>query len=271
MKVSINGSIIERSQNTIVSSEGYNFGYGVFETIKVQDEKLVLFNKHMERLESALSLIEMELNMSREQIEKDCYGLLKQNDLKGGALKIIVSKAGESSDVVISTRDTNYTEDMYKDGFKLSLSKVRRNPDSIIPYIKSLNYMENIIERREALRRGCDDCLFLNTRGYVAETSISNIFFLRDDKLMTPKLGSGILDGVVRSTLIRIAKSLKFELIEGDYTLRDIASAEEVFLTNSLMGIMPVGSLEDRYYNLSINSNTRLLRSEYEKMISESV
>lgn len=268
MNVSINGSIVEKSQNTMVSSEGYNFGYGVFETIKVQDEKLVLFNKHMERLESSLALIELEVGMDRDEIEQGSYELLRQNRVRDGALKVLVSKSGEGSDLVISTRETNYTEDMYKNGFKLSLSRMRRNPDSIIPYIKSLNYMENIIERREAMRRGYDDCLFLNTRGYLAETSISNIFAVKDEVLITPRLSSGILDGVVRSAIIRIAKSLNFEVVEGDYTLRDMASAEEVFLTNSLMGVMPVGSIEDRYYNLNRNSTTRLFRTEYEKMIS---
>ena len=111
-------------------------------------------------------------------------------------------------------------------------------------YIKSTNYIENIIEKNKAKEDGFKDVLFLNENGYLSETSCANIFIVKNDKIYTPKVSCGLLNGIIRMWVVK-----NFPVIETELTLDDLKNADEVFITNSLMGIMQVKKFEDIEYN----------------------
>lgn len=267
MYISINGEHISSDRAKIALSEGYNFGYGLFETVKVEDGKLLFWSDHIDRLKRGLKRIGLEESLCERKLLEKAGNLLETNGLWAGALKLIVSKSGDSRDIVMTTRVADYPESLYIKGFSLNLSESKRNAHSLIPYVKSLNYMENIIERNKSIKKGFDDCLFLNTDGAIAETSISNIFFIRDGHIYTPSIETGILDGIIRAKVISALEELGYTVYRGEYPIDKLLDSEEVFLTNSLMGVMPVGAFGERKYDMENSHITRAVQKRYGEMI----
>lgn len=224
--------------------DGYSFGRGVFETIKVVDGKPLFLDKHLRRLKKSLEFFGIERDIDEEKI----YEYIKSSEEKNFALKLIVS----DKNFIVTSRPDNYREDNKK--FKLIVSDVRRNSTSKVVYHKSLSYYENIMEHRRAQDRGYDSALFINEREEVCETSFANIFFVREGEIFTPTLSSGLLKGTMRDFILENYK-VKEEVI----CFKDLESYEEVFISNSLMGIRNVSSINDVKFNK--DKETKLIQS----------
>lgn len=217
----------------ISMDEGLFFGRGIFETILCKDRPIFL-NEHLERLKKSmkeLGLLPLEEDMLREYLDK-LY-------IKDKALKITVTPLN----IIITQRDIPYKEEDYNRGMKLTISKVRRNSTSRLCYIKSTCYIENLIEKENAKKKGFDDVIFLNENGYVTETSCANIFIVKNNEMFTTKLTDGLLDGIMRRKIIE-----NFKVQEKSITLEELEKADEVIITNSLMGVMSVKNIDDVRY-----------------------
>lgn len=221
-------------QGEAILDEGIFFGKGVFETILFL-EKPIFLKEHIERLKNGMK--ELGLEELEEEMLLDYISL---NFIKNKAVKILVTP----QNIIITERKIPYTEQDYIEGSSLKLSRVRRNSTSMLCYIKSTNYIENIIEKNKAKEDGFKDVLFLNENGYLSETSCANIFIVKNDKIYTPKVSCGLLNGIIRMWVVK-----NFPVIETELTLDDLKNADEVFITNSLMGIMQVKKFEDIEYN----------------------
>lgn len=235
-------------QGEAILDEGIFFGKGVFETILFL-EKPIFLKEHIERLKNGMK--ELGLEELEEEMLLDYISL---NFIKNKAVKILVTP----QNIIITEREIPYTEEDYIQGSSLKLSKVRRNSTSMLCYIKSTNYIENIIEKNKAKEDGFKDVLFLNENGYLSETSCANIFIVKNDKIYTPKVSCGLLNGIIRMWVIE-----NFPVIEKELRLDDLKNADEVFITNSLMGIMKVKKFEDiEYKNNKIIENIQLAYQE---------
>ncbi|PKM52506.1 MAG: 4-amino-4-deoxychorismate lyase [Firmicutes bacterium HGW-Firmicutes-7] len=225
----INEHITE--EEVIKLDSSFFFGLGVFETILINNSQPIMLKAHLDRLNQGLKL----LNIDKYIDEK--YTLLQINKLTGEnyALKITVS----DKNILFSKREIGYKAEDYERGFSLKVSKVRRNPSSPSTYIKSTNYLDNLLEKQRAKDEGFHEVLFLNGIDYITEGSMSNLFFIKDHKLHTPSIECGLLAGVLRSWIID-----RYEVIQGQYTLDEIRKSDGIFLTNSLMGIMKVSDIE---------------------------
>lgn len=224
-------------QEKITLDAGYTFGMGVFETIGVEKGKSLLLSWHLKRLQEGLEILGIGGKAAQEKTAPEqIEAYLKEHFMEHGVLKIMVSE----KNVLFQTRENPYTEADYKRGFRLDISKVLRNETSPFTYIKSFHYGDNLLEKRRAKQAGYDETLFLNSTGQVAETSASNIFFVNDKKLYTPSLECGLLPGIVRKYLLE-----NYSVEEMTIMPEDIPHFQESFLTNSLMGIMPVQSIGD--------------------------
>ena len=155
-------------------------------------------------------------------------------------LKLVVTE----KNTLFNTRKNNYTEERYKRGFKVTISSARRNEFSQLTYLKSLNYLENILEHEKCIDEGYNEVLFFNTGDKLSEGSGSNVFFTKNEKIYTPSKKCGLLEGTVRKFIIN-----NFDVTEGVFSKEDLMSADSVFLTNSIMGIMKVSSIYDRSFN----------------------
>lgn len=223
-------------EDKVIIDEGLFFGKGVFETILWKDRPVFL-DEHLNRLKGAieqLGMLPLEEAELREYLDK-LY-------INNKVVKITVTPLN----IIITQRDIPYKEEDYNRGMKLTISKVRRNSTSRLCYIKSTCYIENLIEKEEAKKKGFDDVIFLNEKGCVTETSCANIFIVKNNEIFTPKLTDGLLDGIIRRKIIE-----NFKVQERSITLEEVKKSDEVIITNSLMGAMSVRVLDDiKYANI---------------------
>ncbi|MGF7058149.1 aminotransferase class IV [Brassicibacter mesophilus] len=266
----LNDSLMENSKANIpVNSEGFMFGYGLFETLNVYNEKICFFTEHMNRLIDGCKTLRINSDIDIKNVEKHCYKLIKVNKLEYGAIKILIAKNKDSFNLLISTRENPYNSEKYNEGFKLCFSDIKKNPYSILVYVKSNNYMENILAKKMANEAGYDEAVFLNTNDKLCEGSISNLFFIKKGKVYTPSIECGILPGITRDKVIEIANKFKINIIIGEFDKKSLLEADEVFITNSLKGIMPVSRIEDKLFDIIDNKITKLLAKEYIGFLGE--
>lgn len=226
----MNIKVISEKDNLIKFDSGFYFGKGLFETILIL-EKPIFLKEHLDRLNSGLAFLEIDICI-REQLI-----LEKIKDYRDCALKLMVSE----NNIILSSRDLTYTRSKYKEGFKVKLSNCKRNAYSNIVNLKTFNYIENIIEKNKANSEGYDEVVFLNTDNFISEGSMSNLFIIMEDYIVTPTTDCGILNGVVRTFIIDKLKK-KYNIVEGKITLDIVNSCKGMFLTNSLMGVMWVNN-----------------------------
>jgi 4-amino-4-deoxychorismate lyase len=227
--VIINGCICEDQK--VILDNGFYFGQGVFETILVKKEPVFL-KEHCHRLNRGLRVLGVPASMEEAYLMR----YIRHYRIQNCVLKVIVTE----KNIVLTTRPVPYKPEDYIKGFAVSLSGLRRNPFSYTTYVKSLNYMDNLREREKAIKKGFNEVLFLNTHGVLAEGSLSNVFLVKDSELLTPSVRCGLLDGIVRRWVIK-----QYSVTQRICTLDDIRCADEVFLTNSIVGIMKVRRFAD--------------------------
>lgn len=269
MKILVNGKIWENEPiKSVYQSQAFNFGFSLFETIKVLKNKPIFLEEHICRINKSLEYLGESFRLDINEAKKDSLEIIKVNEFEEGALKILLAKTAENFDKIMSLRETRYDEKTYSQGFKITKSEVKRNERSYIVKLKTANYLENILVKNKAVSEGFDDCYFLNTKEKLAETSIANIFFIKNNKIYTPDLESGILNGIIRNKVFDIAYKLKMDIIEGEFDEKEFLSSEEIFLTNSLMGIMPVSKIDEM--NFRINKTLKI-KEEYDKLLNEEI
>ena len=235
----------------IVLDDGLQFGRGAFETLRVTAHPVFL-ERHCERLNLAME----RLGLQRRVEAAGMAALVDRFAIRDCVLKILVTRKNE----LLITRPFPYTPEQYERGFRVSLARTHRSSVNPFPGMKTLNYLESLLAREEATEAGFDDALFLNDRGELAETAAANVFFVKDDVLHTPEAGCGLLEGILREWVIA-AGSVR----EGRYTYMDLVHADEAFVTNSVVGIMPVSAVDDFAIPMPGNSVTRSFMNAYAK------
>mgnify|MGYP005861293889 FL=1 len=229
----------------ITLDEGYSFGLGAFETIAVKDGKLIFLDRHLRRLDRALHFLKIGTLDERGITEKQVIDYVKQQKLTDGACKLTVSK----ENVVFQQRQNPYTDDIRRTGFVMDFSSVRRNETSPLTAYKTLNCGDCILENRQAHGLGMNERIFLNTKGQISEGCTTNIFFIQDDKLVTPPVSSGMLPGVMRRYVIKEAGRRGVLLEEKELYPEDISKFNGCFVTNSLLGMMPAASFGEQKFD----------------------
>lgn len=266
MYVTLNGTMIEAKQACVSPlGAGYLHGYGLFETIKVHDGEIYFLKQHLARFESSCKQLSMPWITDYELLRNQCQDLIRANELQDGSLKVLFAKGVASYDLLLSTNPNSYGLERYQRGFRLDLADSKRNPLAKLTYHKSSNYLENLLAREQAMNNGYDEAIFLNQTGMVCEGSYTNIFFVKDRTLCTPAIKCGLLPGILRQELINLAAGLGLDLETGEYNLASVQAADEVFLTNSLMDIMPVSRFQQKQYDQQSNEITRYLQRNFQE------
>lgn len=218
----------------IREDEGYFFGLGAFETIAVEYGKPVWADRHLRRLAEALTFL--GIDRTGGEINDALEAALENPRLQQGryALKLTISE----QNILTAIRPNPYDRQTAESGFVTAFSSVRRNETSPLVCRKTLNYGDCILEKRRAAAQGIDEPVFLNTRGEITEGAVSNVFFVREGSIITPPVSCGLLPGIAREVLME-----RYEIREEILRPEDAAACEEMFLTNSLMGVVPVRRL----------------------------
>lgn len=243
----------------IEMDQGYQFGLGAFETIALENGRPVFLERHLARLDRAAVFLKLGSLKERGLTEKTVEDYLEAQEMadrRHGACKIMLSE----KNLVFQMRQNPYREEQYRQGFVMDFSMVKRNETSPLVCHKTMNYGDCILEKRAASAAGMDERIFLNSRGEIAEGTVSNIFFVRDGKLETPKMSCGLLPGIMREYLCEteeVKETVLYPEMMREY--------EECFVTNSLMGIMPVKKLGGQLF--AKRSRAEQLREKYQNMI----
>ena len=222
------------SGSTVLADDGFYFGIGAFETIAVEEGIPQLLAWHLERLRDSLAFFGIDQSVEEQEVLAYLNASPQSEEKQHGALKITVTAQNK----LFGLRKNTYSEEQYQKGFRLGFSEIRRNETSPLTYHKTLGITDNIMEKRNAKKSGLDEKIFLNQKGQISEGTVSNIFFVRNGKLYTPDLSCGLLPGILREYLCEtenVEEAVIYPAELGQY--------EECFVTNSLMGIMPVNQL----------------------------
>ncbi|QZY54812.1 aminotransferase class IV [Crassaminicella profunda] len=263
MYISYNGNLLASKEAFIPPNEGFQYGYGLFETLKVHTGKVYFIDEHLKRLNSSCKELNIGLHYDLKLIKKYIEDLMISNHIVSGVVKIIYAKNKDSYDLLITTRQNMYNKERYEKGFMVSFATTRKNQYAKLTYIKSNNYLENILAKQEALQNGYDEAIFLNVDGILSEGTCTNIFFVKEKTIYTPSISCGILPGIMRKKVIDLINILGLPLKIGTFQKEDLFHANEIFLTNSLMDIMPVSKLNNKIFNLDQCPITTLLIEKF--------
>ena len=248
MKVWHNGKFLEAEEVRIdLFSPGFLYGQGAFETMRAYNQRVFRLDSHLERLFKALPILNLELAVGAEVLKKAVKQALKENNLKDAYLRITVWQGKDKAEAAVFARAYNFlNKEDYRKGFKVIVSSFRQNEFSILSGIKSANYLPLLLAYQEAKKKNADEAILLNTRGLLAEASRANIFLVKDNCLLTPSLDCGCLPGITRDTVLGLAGKEQIKVIETKLKPEDVQRADEAFLTNSLIELMPLTAVEGR-------------------------
>jgi len=260
----LNGHLVPRSEARLSPFDhGFLYGYGLFETMRAYNGHIFRLDRHLSRLCRSAEILglahdviasrssERSEGEAKQSLETACLETLKANKLRDARVRLTIS-AGEgdmtpdpstcsSPTVLITAKDfVPLPLEKYELGFKAVLSSLRRNSHSPLSRLKSSCYLDNILARTEAKAAGCDEAILLNESGYLAEGSTTNVFLVSKGNLITPSLESGVLAGITREAVLEIAQALNVSTVEREVETRELSEAEEAFVTNSLLEIMPL-------------------------------
>jgi branched-chain amino acid aminotransferase len=260
MWIFLNDRFVPKEEAMVsVFDHGFLYGDGVYETLRAYGGRIFMLRRHLARLSRSARLIGLDMPIAEQDWPPLLQEAMNRNDLSDVYLRITISRGAgnvgldprlcpRATVVVIALPLQPYPDQLFQTGVSLTVVEVRRNlPAALSPQIKSLNFLNNILAKQEASQKGAFDGLMLNAEGHIAECTTSNIFFIKDGCLCTPSLTCGILDGITREAVLSLAREQDFAVEEGCYTPNTLHSADECFLTNTTMEIMPVHDM-DKYF-----------------------
>lgn len=261
MWIYLNDRFVQDKEAVVsVFDHGFLYGDGVYETIRSYGSKIFMRDQHLARLRRSASAIGLTIPtrnwpaLLHEAMERNQVG----NDHADAYLRITVSRGPgdigldpalcQNPTIVIMTKPlTAPASEQYRRGVSLIVAKTRRNlPGALDPQIKATNFLNNILAKREAIAAGAFDSILLNWESHLAECTVSNLFFVQAGLLCTPAIECGILDGITRDIILTLARKARIPVEEGRYPLTALAQADECFLTNTSMEVMPATSIEGR-------------------------
>ena len=253
------GKLVPAEQATVsVFDHGLLYGDGVFEGIRVYGGRVFLLDEHIERLYESALAIRLAIPLSPAEMTVAVEQTVQANDLADGYVRLVVTRGSGSLGldirrtanpqvVIIADTISLYPPETYRDGLRLvTAATIRNHPAALSPRIKSLNYLNNIMAKIEGADAGCVEALMLNHTGHVAECTGDNIFIIKKGVLLTPPSDAGILDGITRRAVMRLAGTANIDCREIPLTRHDIFVADECFLTGTAAEVVPVTSLDGR-------------------------
>ena len=259
----LNGQLVSHFEAKLSPFDhGFLYGYGLFETMRAYNGRIFRLDSHLTRLRCSAESIGLAHTIltteeGKQSLKAACLATLEANELKDARIRLTVS-AGEgdmtpdistcsSPTVLISARSlAPLPPEKYGTGFKAAISFLRRNSQSPLSRLKSTCYMENVLARMTARAAGYDEAILLNEQGYLAEGSTTNVFLVSHGELITPGFESGVLPGITRDAVLEIARTSNIKATERWVELNELIEAQEAFVTNSILELMPLVSVEGR-------------------------
>ena len=259
LKVWIDGKLYDKDDAKVsVYDHGLLYGDGVFEGIRVYSGRVFRAADHLTRLFDSAKAIRLTIPYTRDEVQAAMEQTIKANNFTDCYIRLVVTrgagylglnpnKCPRATMIVITDTIELYPKEMYEKGMAVITSSVIRNhPNAMSPRIKSLNYLNNILAKIEAIDAGVPEAIMLNQEGNVAECTGDNIFIVRGGTVYTPGTADGILEGITRQVILELCARLNIPCVEKTLQRHDLYIAEECFLTGSAAEVVPVTKIDGR-------------------------
>ncbi len=259
MLIYIDGEFLSQTEAKVsVFDHGLLYGDGVFEGIRSYSGRVFKLDEHLERLYDSAKAIMLQIPIPIETMKEKVLETLRLNQLREAYIRLVVTrgvgdlgldpdKCPKPTIIIIADKISLYPPKFYEEGLEIVTASVRRNyAEAINPRIKSLNYLNNILAKIEGKQAGAEEVLMLNAEGYVVECSGDNIFWIKNEILVTPPVHMGILEGVTRNSVIDLAREAGMQVEERVFTRHDLYIADECFLTGTAAEVIPVVKIDQR-------------------------
>ncbi|OHB43694.1 MAG: branched-chain-amino-acid transaminase [Planctomycetes bacterium GWF2_39_10] len=259
LKIYINGQILPQEDAKIsVFDHGLLYGDGVFEGIRAYNGKIFTLEEHLDRLYDSATAISLKIPMTKAELADAIKNTMEANNMKDSYIRLVVTrgvgklgldpnKCATPQIIIITDTIELYPKALYEKGLDIvTVTTIRNHFSALDPKIKSLNYLNNILAKIESIQAGAGEALMLNKDGYVAECAGDNIFIYKNKTLLTPPTSAGILVGITRNVVMKLAAEMEIKVKEELITRYDLYIAEECFLTGTAAEIIPVVKIDGR-------------------------
>ena len=270
------GLVEEKDAKVSVFDHGLLYGDGVFEGIRVYGGKVFELDAHIRRLFESARAIRLPVPLAREALTAAVETTVKANGVQDGYIRLLVTRGvgtlglnpfncKKGNLVIIADRIQLYPEELYEKGMRvISATTVRNHPLALPPQVKSLNYLNNILAKIEALDRNVPEAIMYNHEGYVAEATGDNVFVVKNSVVYVPPVEAGSLEGITRAVVIRLARKEGLEIIEKNLTRYDLYVCDEFFLTGTAAEVIGVVEIDGRMIgDGTVGPVTRLLSEKF--------
>jgi len=279
LKIWLDDKLVDEADAKIsVFDHGLLYGDGVFEGIRVYNGKVFEVQAHIRRLYESAKAIRLEIPMSIDKLIEAVRKTTEANSIISGYIRLVVTRGVGTLGLnpficengrlfIIADNIQLYPEELYEKGMKIiSATTVRNHPLAIPPQVKSLNYLNNILAKIEALDSNVPEAIMYNHEGYVAEGTGDNVFIVRDGVIYTPPVEAGPLEGITRNVVIKLAREENLEVVERNLTRFDLYVCDEFFLTGTAAEVIGVVEIDGRIVgDGKPGPITRLLRKKFFK------
>lgn len=277
LKIWLNGELVDQQDAKIsVFDHGLLYGDGVFEGIRVYNGRVFELDAHIRRLYQSAKVIRLKIEMEPEDLSSAVEETCRANSVVNGYVRLVVTRGigtlglnpfvcRNSQIFIIADNIQLYPEELYEKGMKvISANTVRNHPLALSPQVKSLNYLNNILAKIEALDRDVPEAVMYNHQGCVAEATGDNVFIVRRNVIYTPPVESGSLEGITRNVVIELAKKEGFKVVETDLVQFNLYTADEFFLTGTAAEVIGIVEIDGRVIgNGKPGPITKLLRKRF--------
>jgi len=259
LKIWLDSKLVDEKDAKIsVFDHGLLYGDGVFEGIRVYNSRVFELDAHIRRLYDSAKAIRLEIPMSRGKLISAVEKTVEANGVIDGYIRLLVTRGvgtlglnplicEDSRLIIIADNIQLYPEELYEKGMKvISATTVRNHPLAIPPQVKSMNYLNNILAKIEALDNDVPEAIMYNHEGYVAEATGDNVFIVRDGVIYAPPAEAGSLEGITRGIVIELAREENFEVVEKNLTRFDLYICDEFFLTGTAAEVIGIVEIDGR-------------------------
>lgn len=259
MKIYMNGSLVDEADAKIsVFDHGLLYGDGVFEGIRAYNGRVRALPEHIDRLFDSAKAIALEIPMTKQDMIDAVRLTCRENGIEDGYVRLVITRGvgtlglnpylcEKAQVIIIAAAIQLYPPELYEKGLSIvTVGTIRNMQEAVNPRIKSLNYLNNVLAKIEALNAGVMECLMLNPQGFIAEASGDNVFALKNGVLRTPPSWCGSLEGITRNMVMDIAREQGVDVREEVLTRYDLYTADEVFLTGTAAEIIGVVCIDKR-------------------------
>ncbi|HXW37510.1 MAG TPA: branched-chain-amino-acid transaminase [Nitrososphaerales archaeon] len=277
----LNGRFVDKSRAVVsVFDHGLLYGDGVFEGIRCYEGNVFQLEAHVKRLYESAKYIQLQIPLSKSDMTEAILETIRKNRLKDAYIRVVVTRGTgdlgidpnlckEATVFIIAEPVSTVLGSKGPKLMNLIISSVRRdNVDATTHEVKSLNYLNSVMAKMEANNAGANDAIILDARGFVSEASVTNVFLVKETKIMTPSSSAGILHGITRARTIRLCTELGLDVAEKDITPFELITADEVFLVGTKIEIAAVGSIDGKLIGSGgVGPVTRMLHQEFTKLV----